>query len=172
MTAAAKWAPPTTKTAREAGGDSDDRRTPIELFREIERRWGWGGFTIDGAASAANRLCDWWIGPDSIVSSDFLSWPTGRIHAERVFLNPPWGNIGPFLDRSIEIVHGCPLVERVVMLVPARTTMPWFGLAERWGRIHTIEGRVAYGGGANKKQPFEHSVVVVFERRLVAGDFR
>ena len=81
-------------------------RTPRVLFNKLNERWH---FTMDGASELDNALL-----PKASTVEYPLSWDS-----ERVFCNPPWSNIRPFLDLS-------KTAECAVFLVPARTNSRWF----------------------------------------------
>lgn len=137
-----------------------DWRTPMSLFRELEKRFGRGGFTLDAAASADNTLCGRYF--DEAANALQRPW------AGRVFCNPPYRHILPWVVKaSDEVADG--RAEVVVMLLPARMGALWFDTAERLGRIHRIRGRVAFERGGARSAPFEASVVVVLEPPLVAS---
>jgi len=73
-------------------------------------------FTLDGAASAENALL-------ARFSSEGEFWPWA---GERVFCNPPWSNIAPFVEHAAT-------ARLAVLLVPARTNAKWFHRALELG---------------------------------------
>jgi len=149
--------PPTNKKTA-----AQDLRTPKYLYRELSRRFG--PFHADLAASHDNHLCKTYYTEDNSALQDELGWEGS------CFCNPPYNNILPWVAKAIRCVFhesawDC---ERVTMLLPARVGTEWWRWAEMYGRIHRIEGRVRFEdeNGVPKSNPFEYSVVVVFERDL------
>ena len=80
--------------------------TPPSLFNPLHARFQ---FTLDGAAREDNALLPRYSSPDKP-----RSWV-----AERVFCNPPWSDIPPFVERAAT-------ADVAVLLVPARTNAKWF----------------------------------------------
>lgn len=81
-------------------------RTPRALFDVLDMKYR---FNLDGAADAENGLV-----PEASTVEHPIPWE-GR----RVFCNPPWSNIKPFVEQA-------PTAEVAVLLVPARTNARWF----------------------------------------------
>lgn len=100
-------------------------RTPRPFFAALHLEYQ---FTLDGASSDENALL-----PRHSTKEAPLPWD-----GERVFCNPPWANVGPFLELA-------PAAELAVFLVPARVNSRWFhrGLA-LGGRPRFFPGRVKF----------------------------
>ena len=96
------------------GKRRQDRPTPRDFFEKLHERFH---FTLDGAATANNALLPNWRSQDN----DLSTWAN-----ERVFCNPPWSNIRPFVDLAITAEFAC-------LLVPARTNCKWFHRALELG---------------------------------------
>jgi len=84
----------------------------------------------------------------------FTPW-SGR----RVFINPPYRKIAPWLERAHE-------ADVAVFLIPARTDTRWFHniVLPHAKEIRFIKGRLKFGG-AKTGAPFP-SMIVVFEKSL------
>ena len=95
----------------------DDRATPPEVFDPLHARFA---FTVDACASAHNaKLPRYWT-PDD----DGLAQPWA---GERVWCNPPYSDIEPWVVKACSVGNLTPLV---VMLLPAnRTEQGWW---QRW----------------------------------------
>ena len=112
------------------GKRQQDRRTPQEFFEELHKRFQ---FTMDGAASPENSLLPLFSTPDD------PKWWAG----ERVFCNPPWSNIRPFVELA-------PTAELACLLVPARTNCKWFHRALELGAVpEYFVGKLSFGGPWN-----------------------
>jgi|SRR5215813_2913480 len=92
----------------------DDRATSPELFDALNARFR---FTVDVAAATHNAKCPRYF---SIADDGLLqSWA-----AERVWCNPPYSDIRPWVEKAwMEADHA----ELIVMLLPAnRTEQAWW----------------------------------------------
>lgn len=98
------------------GSRNQSWATPREFFDDLDQEYG---FTLDGAADTNNSLL-----PRSVTSADiFVSWA-----GERVFCNPPWSHIPPFIELAAT-------ADLAVLLVPARTNCRWFHRALELGAV-------------------------------------
>jgi len=87
------------------------------------------GFTLDGAADSETALL-----PRFSAFDDHRSWAQ-----ERVFCNPPWSNIAPFVELAAT-------AELAVLLVPARVNARWFHRALALGaRPRFFQGKLRFG---------------------------
>lgn len=117
---------------------SDEWATPDGVYQELNQEFS---FDLDpcplgGAENGLARL--------------FTSWD-GR----RVFVNPPYSDIRPWLERAGEALLA-------VYLIPARTDTRWFHeiVLPKATEIRFIRGRLKFGQ-AKTSAPFP-SMVVVF----------
>lgn len=119
------------RTHPQQGSDErvDNRETPPEVFAALHARFE---FTIDAAASAKN--CKLPRYHDRARDGLAQSWS-----GERVWCNPPYSNIGPWVAKALhEVAAGCPLV---LLLLPANRTEQgwWQDLIEPGRRDGSIE---------------------------------
>lgn len=99
--------------------------TPHGLFRALDLEYH---FDLDGAADGDNALL-----PDASLPGQPVPWD-GR----RVFCNPPWSAIPPFIEQA-------PRAALAVLLVPARTNARWFHRALDLGaRVRFFLGRPSF----------------------------
>ena len=99
----------------ETRDDINDRATPAKLFATLSARLG--GFTVDVAASAANAKCDRYFD----AATDGLEQPWA---GERVWCNPPYSSIAPWIRKAWRETPACPLI---ALLLPSnRTEQPWW----------------------------------------------
>lgn len=89
--------------------------TPASLFDPLNQEYR---FDLDGAADGPNALL-----PEASTPEAPKPW-TGR----RVFCNPPWSNIPPFVELAAT-------ADLAVLLVPARTNARWFHRALALGAV-------------------------------------
>lgn len=127
--------------------DVDERATDPAFFAQVHRRFR---FTVDAAALPYNAKLDRFWTPDD----DGLAQPWD---GERVWINPPFSNIEPWVRKASES-HGAGLV---VMLLPAnRTELSWWQEhiephRDRGGRLSVefLPGRLRFGLGGNAPLP-------------------
>lgn len=113
------------------GERKQDRRTPRNFFDDLHIRFG---FTLDGAASPENALLEKFATEDSPLST----WS-----GERVFCNPPWGNVPPFVELAAS-------ADLAVLLTPARTNCKWFHRALKLGAKPDFwQGKLNFDGPWN-----------------------
>jgi phage N-6-adenine-methyltransferase len=98
-------------------------RTPPELFAALCERYG---FTVDAAAAPENALLPrYWSIDDDGLAQDW--------NGERVWCNPPYSAIEPFVAKAAGMESGL-----AVLLVPAnRTEQDWW---QRWVEPHRDNG--------------------------------
>jgi phage N-6-adenine-methyltransferase len=141
-----------------SGGETDFW-TPNDFFDGVEARFG--PFDVDVAASFENRKCERFYDKRIDALQDGLAWEG------RVWCNPPYNNIVPWVAKAIEQVRERN-AERVVMLLPAGTSSKWFQLAyENAARIEFVHGRLNFGGphalNDGKSAAPNPSILVVFD---------
>lgn len=95
------------------GQRSQTWQTPPAFFEALHAEYG---FTLDGASSGENALL-----PRASSADAPVSW-----QGERVYCNPPWSNIRPFVELAAA-------ADLAVLLVPARTNCRWFHRALELG---------------------------------------
>lgn len=122
--------------------------TAWPMFRELERRFGMGGFNVDCCAEPWSAKCDRFITEEM----DALKIETHRAFFEadpklfgklRGFWNPPFDNIDPFARMAHRLVE-LSIYEVNVMLVPARLGQGWFHDVARFANVYPILGRITF----------------------------
>lgn len=107
-----------------------DWTTPRMLFDAWNYEWA---FDLDGAAEPGNSLL-----PEGSTREHPVSWSM-----RRVFCNPPWNAIAPFVEQAPEALVA-------VLLVPARVNAKWFHRALDLGATpRYFLGRPSFGNGAH-----------------------
>lgn len=106
--------------------------TPSALFRRLDEEFR---FTVDGAAIEENaKLPRFWSPKEDGLAQDW----TG----ERVWVNPPFSQIGPWVKKAAERRAAV-----AVLLVPSRTgTGWWHEHGQHADEIRWIKGRVRFAG--------------------------
>lgn len=109
-------------------GGSDSWQTPIRLYRNLDREFG---FTVDAAANYANALhSTYWTAEDDALVQNW----TGHT----VFCNPPYSRVEEFLAKAKEAACA-------VFIIPARTQNTYF-LEYVFSNIHCHEIRWCHRG--------------------------
>lgn len=137
----------------------DDRATTPEVFDPLNERFH---FTLDVAASAHNTKCARYYS----IEDDGLVRPWA---GERVWCNPPYSDIEPWLEKAHREAHA----EVVVMLLPANRTEQgwWQRQVEPYRRsgavtVEFLPGRLRFirAGqtevGPNERPPFGCCLVI------------
>lgn len=169
--------------------DSDEYKTPKELFEKLNRAFG--PFTLDGASSHSNHLCAEYLTKEHDA-------PSLHVGKHRVWLNPPYsrGNPDRFMGWALaEVKRGAPVF---CCLVPAYTAEGWWrehveregaetirgpddiwssvyeGMRFTWREfedgikvgVHFLAGRLAFAEGDDDKADTARfsSAVVVYRR--------
>ncbi len=115
-------------------------RTPVKVYEELNREFN---FDLDPCPLG---------GTEDGLATLFTSW-VGR----RVWINPPYSKIRPWLERAQE-------ADLAVYLIPARTDCRWFHeiVLPKAAEIRFIKGRLTFGD-ATSGAPFP-SMLVVFRK--------
>lgn len=104
---------------------SDEWWTPDWLFKTLDSEFG---FNYDGAALPENTKCK-----NYCIRVEDQSWK-----GFRVFCNPPYSNIDPFVQRAFE-------ADIAVLLLPVRTDSDWFRvLLERRVELRWFRRRIDF----------------------------
>lgn len=158
---------------RGANPKVDDRETSPETFAPLHERFG---FTIDVAASAKNAK----------LSRYFTAEQNGLVRTwvgERVWCNPPYSNIRPWIEKAWGESQWTPLI---VMLVPAnRTEQGWWqdtvepfrDLPYSALRVEFLRGRLRFIAhdkdevGMNERPPFG-CCLLIWDRASARDAFR
>lgn len=102
--------------------------TPATIFAPLHEEYD---FTLDGASEPGNGLL-----PRASTAETPLPW-----EGERVFCNPPWSDIPPFVEYAAQ-------ADLAVLLVPARTNSRWFHRALELGaQVRFFLKRPQFEGG-------------------------
>ena len=117
--------------------------TPPEFFWTLHQEYD---FTLDGASEPGNGLLD-----RASTAEHPIPWD-----GERVFCNPPWSNIRPFVELAA-------LADLAVLLVPARTNARWFHRALDLGATVRYFKPKPKFVGAKHVSPVD-CVLLVFEK--------
>lgn len=108
------------------GARAQNWQTPRDFFETLHAEYR---FTLDGATEPGNSLL-----PRGSTIEEPIAWA-----CERVFCNPPWSNIAPFIEIAAE-------AELAVLLVPARTNCRWFHRALELGaKPRFFLGKLKFG---------------------------
>ena len=149
--------------------------TPWPLFWEIQRRYGWGRYTLDPCAEKWSAKV-----PERFFTAEDngleASW--GEVGSPgRVFVNPPFDDIEPWIQKAIASMT-VGRVEVVTLLVPSRTGMPWWhhALSLPGMRPVGLLGRVRFDPPPDYTGPVsshgEDLVVLQYEAPLAPREIR
>ncbi|MDH3003479.1 adenine methyltransferase [Pasteurella multocida] len=164
--------------------NKDHYRTPKYVFNWLDRRFY---FLIDGCASEHNALCSTYIGDGiNAAAPDFLTFePLEQVieTAEatlRIFVNPPYSNPLPFVQRAAELRNAGYLV---VMLLPADKSTKWYQVIQdnatevidivggRINFLHPVTGEEVKGNNKGSMVAVFDPIMQGFITRSVSLDF-
>lgn len=133
-------------------------QTPEFVFAYYDQRFD---FNLDMAASESNSLCgNYFTEESSALDTDWTDYPTGN-----VWLNPPYSDIKPWIEKVIEVSSITD--QSFVVLIPADTSVKWFKLAfENCTECHFISGRLSFINADTQKPASGNnkgSVVFIFD---------
>ena len=129
-------------------GRKQNWTTPRGIFDPLHEEYG---FTLDGASEPGNGLLD-----RASTADEPIAW-----HGERVFCNPPWSDIPPFVETAAH-------ADIAVLLVPARTNARWFHRALELGAtVRYFLGRPSFESGPDGQRGHNSPVdcvLLVFQK--------
>ena len=135
-------------------------RTPRFVFDYYDRRFH---FRCDLAASYENKLCESHYTENR---SAFTARPNDFAMGGNAWCNPPYSDIGPWVDLCVRLSHETGRV--FVMLLPADTSVKWFATAMReCSECHLISGRLSFINSETGKPVSGNnkgSVVFIFDQ--------
>ena len=156
-------------------------RTPKHLAECLKVEYD---LVLDAAADAANAVCpvffDGTEGSDGLVQDWYL--PQGG-----VWCNPPYADIGPWIQKAYHEVYVMSNCERAVFLVPAAVGVGWFTEACKVAEVHLFDERIRFElpprkslpqdlqeklytpAGKPKTSPGGGNALIIFERSGLVG---
>ena len=115
-------------------GTRDMTQTPLWLFRALDLEFN---FALDAAALPETALCEKYLTPDiDALSVDWGDFISPSVRSPWAWLNPPYSDIGPWVEKAIE-QQGRGI--GTVMLVPQDTSTEWYP-GERASEVRHITG--------------------------------
>lgn len=112
----------------------DMTMTPAFLFMALDLEFN---FALDAAALPETALCEKFLTPDiDALSVDWGDFISPFVRSPWAWLNPPYSDIGPWVEKAIE-QQGRGI--GTVMLVPQDTSTEWYP-GERASEVRHITG--------------------------------
>ena len=176
------------RDAKSANADHSPRnraRTPEAVVRHLVQRFlGGHSFDLDAAAEPESAKAAAFFGPGSELAEDAhrVHWGlVGETWVEdpqrigepaRVYLNPPFRNIGRWVAKAEhEVEEG--RAEVVVMIVPVSMSAAWWHAARRspFIQVHELVGRIAFEAppGIEYSSPRGDVAILEVRRPLTAS---
>jgi len=137
-----------------------DVGTPPEFLAALVDRFG--PINLDLAANQENRVCEQWLGPGSQLGEDALAvdWamlPERGVVMGHWFLNPPHGNVAPFVKKCAEQATSMP--GAITVLVQAAVGTNWFAdHVEGKALVEPIRPRLKFVG---QKDPYPKDLMIL-----------
>ena len=147
--------------AQKPGRSKQDYTTPPELLEAIKSRLRIEKFAIDLAASKENTVAEIFYTEEDDSLRPGLKWDWGSW----AWLNPPFGNIDPWVRKAVtESAVGA----HIVMLVPASVgTNWWLESVSNFTYQVFLNGRITFGGTpinpkTGKPDPYPKDCALLF----------
>ena len=144
-----------TGAAFNRGGSKQDYETPPDLMSAVIGRFG--RFSWDLAATAENTKAPCWLGPGSRTAEDSLAFDWNGIGLEHMWLNPPFGNVRPWVEKCAGLdVSGH--TRGIVLLIPASVgSNYWAEFVDGRAFVLFLRPRVSFVG---EKQGFPKDLAI------------
>lgn len=143
--------------------------TPREFLQAVEDRFGPIGWDL--AASAGNAVTGRFLGPGSPHGEDSLAVDWAMLPdqvGKTLWLNPPFGNIRPFVAKAARMAPALP-GSSIVILVPASVSTEWFAeCVHRRALVLAIRPRLTFVGS---KDPYPKDLAALVFGRWVVPAF-
>jgi phage N-6-adenine-methyltransferase len=127
------------------GRSKQDYQTPPEFLSAVKNRLCIAEFDIDLAATRANAVCSYYYsleeGRDSLGEN---SWQVPEPESGWAWLNPPYTNIAPWVEKAArEAQQGA----QVAVLVPSSVGANWWrDWVEAYAYQSHLNGRITFVG--------------------------
>lgn len=138
---------PRKMPAQRPGKSKQDYATPLNFIKACEVKFG--KIVIDLAATKENRVCSAYFGPDhhnSLLRDSFeVDWRKYLSRTGIAWLNPPFGDIGPWAERCS--VTKLLSRQRILFLVPASVGSEWFAKSVfKKSGVYAVRPRLSFDG--------------------------
>jgi len=166
---------------------NQNRRTPDDLWQVLDHEFR---FELDAAADADNARCEFWIDEETNALREGSYWVatqkagryknggghTYRNSVSRVFLNPPWSDPSPWLEKAYIEAQKSPSAVVVVVLyyTAGGDVAEWLqkaseirllcGGKKKNGKAYTGRPQFVTPGVANSSNPRDVQIVI-FRRK-------
>lgn len=126
------------------GRSRQDYPTPSNFLDAAKHKFEVEKWVIDLAADNNNKVVPQYYGKDSCLGEDSLveNWASWK---GNLWLNPPYGNIEPWVQKAYESTQGGS--NRIFVLVPASVGSNWFA---NWvfdkARVILLRPRISFDG--------------------------
>lgn len=121
-------------------GSKQTYATPWQFIHALEARFG--PIDFDLAASDTNAKAKQWITEEANSLSSVCQWH--KLSAANMFLNPPFGVIGPWAQKCLEQSL---LGARILLLVPAAVGSNWFrDFVHQRAAVKFLSPRIQFDG--------------------------
>lgn len=147
---------------------NDNWATPHEVYKKLDEEFGFG---FDVCAEHETAKCaEYWTIEDDALSKDWAK-DTQPIFGKWLWCNPPYSNIGPWVEKAIDAQHkGI----GTVMLCMCDPSVKWFDEARKFAsEIRFITGgRLSFlKNGVPQKGNNKGSVIFVFDPHRIGTQF-
>lgn len=139
-----------TAPRQKPGKSKQDYQTPVEFLCAVCAYLDIGGFELDVAADADNAVANLYYDEAMDALAEHNPWhgeisPTHTVGVDEwAWLNPPFGNIGPWVKKAYRTARAGGLV---AVLVPASLGANWWrDYVHEKCRVVGLNGRITFVG--------------------------
>ena len=125
------------------GRSKQDYGTPPELIKAVKHRLGIDHFELDIAADKDNTVAERFYTEEDDALSILCPWSTWGQRGRWAWLNPPFGNIAPWVEKAtMEARIGA----HIMMLVPTSHSNWWVKWVAPYAYVTHLHGRITFLG--------------------------
>lgn len=130
----------TIRPTQKPGISKQDYATPRAFIDAVEALFG--RIDADLAASASNAVVPRFLSPEQDALAASTPWQKGVL-----WLNPPFGRIGPWVERCAIESASDPGARRILVLTPAAIGTRWFAdFVYGQARVYALRPRLCFDG--------------------------
>lgn len=153
--------------AQNPGRSRQDYSTPPELLLAIKDYLWINHFSIDLAASDANKVAPLFYDEATNALADEHPWCVDENDGGWAYANPPYFNIRPWVEKAYHEAtnHGA----QIAMLVPASTGSNWWAdWVHDKANVLLMQGRVRFVGASG---PYPKDTVILLYAPHIKGGY-
>ena len=143
-------------------------RTPDDIFAALDDEFH---FDLDAAASAEDAKCGLYLtAEDDALDCDWSHPPRSDQRVRKVFVNPPFGEGGAFVEKAYG--ESRKRLTVVALVIPSTDAAWWHEYAMKASEIRFLRGRISFinpATGQPDRRNDRPSIILIFKPSGVFG---